>query len=111
MRIENGKIVYKLYDKREDFPFSIVKLPQKDSNIPTNIFYSSLAGEFLRIARSTLHFVDFVPKGKALIDRMVRQGAQIERVGKIVRKMIASHGHIFANFGVTTTEMINTLLN
>ena len=111
MRIEGGKVIYKLYDKRDGFPFSIVKLPQKSSNIPTNIFYSSLAGEFLRIARSTLHFVDFVPKAKALIGRMVRQGAKPERVEKIIRKMLASHGDIFINFGVTATEMINNLLN
>ena len=28
-RIEDRKIIYKLYDKREDFPFSIVKLPHR----------------------------------------------------------------------------------
>ena len=60
-RIEDRKIIYKLYDKREDFPFSIVKLPHRASNIPTNLFYSALGGEFLRIARCSLIFVDFLP--------------------------------------------------
>ena len=97
-RIEDRKFVYKMYDKREEFQFSIVKLPHRESNIPANIFYSALAGEFLRIARSSLLFVDFLPKAKDLIKRMISQGAEVSRVENILRKMIASHSGIFSNF-------------
>ena len=51
--IKDGIFVYKLYDKRDAFPFSIVRMPYTSSNIPENIFYSAMVGEFLRIARST----------------------------------------------------------
>ena len=38
INIVNGKFIYKLYDKRDTFPFFIVRMPHKESNIPQNIF-------------------------------------------------------------------------
>ena len=67
IRIEQGQFVYKLYDKRDAFPFSIVRMPYLSSNIPKTIFYSVLVGEFLRIARATLLVSDFIPKGIDLV--------------------------------------------
>ena len=71
--IDRGVFVYKLFDKRDAFPFSIVRMPFRDSNIPESIFYSALVGEFLRIARSTLLLDDFKFKAKELCDRMIKQ--------------------------------------
>ena len=58
----NYKFIYNLYDKRDAFTFSIVRMPHISSNIPQSIFYSSLVGEFLRIAHSTLLLQDFIPR-------------------------------------------------
>ena len=84
IRVEENQFVYKLYDKRDAFPFSIVRMPYLSSNIPKKIFYSSLVGEFLRIARATLQISDFEPKAIDLIKRMLNQGADqkcVERYG------------------------------
>ena len=64
--IKDGIFIYKLFDKRDAFPFSIVRMPHMDSNIPESIFYSALIGEFLRIARSTLLLEDFRNKAREL---------------------------------------------
>ena len=68
--IKDGIFIYKLFDKRDAFPFSIVRMPHKDSNMPESIFYSSFVGELLRIARSTLLFVDLKSKTDIFIQRM-----------------------------------------
>ena len=47
--IKEGTFMYKLFDKRKSFPFLITKLPDIESNIPQNVFYSGTKGEFLRI--------------------------------------------------------------
>ena len=60
--IENKRFIYKLYDKRDDFSFSIVRMPHMCSNIPKAIFYSALVGEYLSIGRSTLKTEHFTPK-------------------------------------------------
>ena len=67
--IEDGIFNYKLYDKRDAFPFHIVRMPHINSNIPRGIFYSALVGEFLRIARSTLQLRHFLPKAKKPVSK------------------------------------------
>lgn len=51
IKIENGKFSASLYDKRDAFPFKIVWMPDKHSNIPSKIFSSCIGAETLRIAR------------------------------------------------------------
>ena len=45
-------------------PFSVVRFPHTESNIPQNIFYSGIKGEFLRTAPSALCLRAFIPKAK-----------------------------------------------
>ena len=74
IRVEENQFVYKLYDKRDAFPFSIVRMPYLSSNIPKKIFCSALIGEFLRIARATLYLLDFELKAIDLVQRIVNEG-------------------------------------
>ena len=67
--VKDGVFIYKLFDKRDAFPFFIVCMTYVDRNIPKTIFYSALAGEFLRIARSSLYTKTFMKKlWKCLIE-------------------------------------------
>ena len=52
--IKDGMFVYKLFDKRDSFPFEIVRMPNLKSNIPDHVFYGSFIAEVLRIGRATL---------------------------------------------------------
>ena len=107
--ITNDIFVYKLYDKRDAFPFHIVRMPHKCSNIPQSIFYSALVGEFLRIARSTLRHADFVPKARELIARMRKQGADTRASQRFLRKIIANHQESFSQFLLSAEEIIISL--
>ena len=109
IQIEDGIFVYKLYDKRDGFPFAIVRMPQITSNIPRSIFYSALVGEFLRIARATLRFTDFTPKAKNLIDRMMKQGADSRTAQRFIRKTISNHPETFSRFNLSAEDMIKAL--
>ena len=40
------------FDKRDSFPFSIVRMPDKSSNVPSSTVYSAIGSESLRIARA-----------------------------------------------------------
>ena len=61
--IKDGVLIYKLFDKRDACPFYIVRMPDLTGNIPENVFYGSISSEFLRIARATLLYEDFLKKG------------------------------------------------
>ena len=104
--INEGIFVYKLFDKRDAFPFSIVRMPHMDSNIPESIFYSALVGEFLRIARSTLLLDDFTAKAKVLCQRMLSQGANRGITKRNLHKIISRHTADFSRFQIPSEDLI-----
>ena len=64
--IKDNILVYKLFDKKDKFPFFIVHIPYLSINIPSSIFDGSLISEFLEIARCKLRLTDFVCKASQL---------------------------------------------
>ena len=108
--IVDGKFIYKLFDKRDAFPFSIVRMPHMDSNIPESIFYSALLGEFLRIARSTLLLQDFKIKAKELCLRMLNQGANKNKMKNNLRKIMLRHSDDFSKFHVPNNILLDEVI-
>lgn len=71
--------VFKLFDKRNDFSFFLVRMPYINSNIPKLVFYSTLVGELLIIGRISLLYKDFDEKLKEMLNRMKAQEPQLLR--------------------------------
>ena len=107
----DGKCVYKLFDKRDAFPFFIVRMPHLSSNIPSFIFYGSFMSEILRIARSTLLYLDFLPRVSTLYKRMITQGGTANQLKTGIFKVIKNHTTAFASFDKTCRDIINDILN
>ena len=107
--IIDGTFVYKLYDKRDQFPFSIVRLPFASSNIPTNMFYSCIGAEILRIGRVCSSNENFIHSCKALISRVKRQGATDYKFSKILKKTYGRQ-HILRRFSTNATQFTNSIL-
>ena len=106
IRVEENQFVYKLYDKKDAFPFSIVRMPYLSSNIPKKIFYSALVGEFLRIARATLYLSDFEPKAIDLVKRMINQGGDQKCVERYLLKIIRRHPDSFSQFRTRPEDLV-----
>ena len=47
--IKEGTFTFKLFDKRDSFPFSFVRISHIESNISHNVFYSVIKSEFSRV--------------------------------------------------------------
>ena len=109
--IKDDIFVYKLFDKRDAFPFSIVRMPYSSSNIPETVFYSAMVGEFLRIAHSTLLYEDFLPKATELVRRLNNQGAKRHLSSRNLRKILHRHPGEFSRFNLTPDQIINDVLN
>ena len=109
IRIVDGVFIYKLFDKRDEFPFSIVRMPDLSGNIPSFIFYGSIMSEFLRIARCTHLVEDFIPRAKSLVERMVAQGGSKTIVLKQVTKATLRHHIPFQKFSLRSSEIIRKL--
>ena len=48
----NNEIVTSLYDKRDDFPFTVVNFPDPSGNIPQDASYGVFIAQTLRYARA-----------------------------------------------------------
>ena len=107
--VDNDIFVYKLFDKRDDFPFSIVRMPDLTGNIPSNMFYGSIMSEFLRIARCTLLLKDFVPRAKKLFEGMTNQGGTKSRVLQQIRKAMLRHPEPFKKYQTRPDGIISKI--
>ena len=99
----------KLFDKRDAFPFSIVRMPYCSSNMPSNIFYSCIGAEILRIGHVTSNLNDFLNSSNNLLVRMFKQGAKIDRISKVLLKMYGRHDTLH-NFATNASVFINMVL-
>ena len=97
--IKNKIFVYKR------FPFFIVRMPDLSGNIPSHVFYGSIMSEFLRIARCTLLYSDFLPSAINLFKRMISQGGSQSRILKQITKAMSRHPEPFSKFSKSTQEI------
>ena len=107
----DGIFVYRLFDKRNDFPFFIVRMPDLSGNIPSHVFYGSVMSEFLRIARCTLHYADFLPVASNLLKRMINQGGCKVKLLQQISKAIQRHPEAFKTFSKEAKEIVRDLSN
>ena len=81
IRIKDEKFNFGLFDKRDSFLFSIVRMPDKSSNVPCSIIYSAVGAKSLRISRAS----------KPLIALMSRQVLYIEKISISILKRFNKH--------------------
>ena len=109
VNVENSIYIYKLFDKREGFPFFIVRMPDLSGNIPSHVFYGSVMSEFLRIARCTLLYSDFLPSAISLFKRMLNQGGSQKSILKQMSKAVNRHPQPFTKFQKRPQEILNDI--
>ena len=71
IEINNSKFDSKLFDKRDDFNFDIVRMPYRNSNIPDKMFYTAASAEILRICKTSSLYKSFTETAQHLIKRVI----------------------------------------
>ena len=110
IKINGGEFVYKLYDKRDEFPFFVVRMPDRSSNIPSYIFYGTIMSDIIRLEGTTLLLDDLVPRIGTLIIRMLNQGADRWKILHQCKKAIRNHSQIFDKFATRSEIIIEKIL-
>ena len=72
MKMKDGNFHFGLFDKRDSFSFSIVRMLDRTSNVSFNIVYSIIVAESLTISRAGNNDELFFTAVKPLIARMSR---------------------------------------
>ena len=86
-------------------------MPDLSGNIPLHVFYGSAMSEFLRIARCTLHYADFLPVAANLLKRMINQGGSKVKLLQQISKAIQRHPEAFKTFSKEAKEIVRDLSN
>lgn len=74
-----NKFDYKLYDKRNDFSFKVISLPNLDSNIPKGAAHSVIYSQVLRFFKATNVYEHFINSLSELRTKMIQQ--QFSKIG------------------------------
>ena len=109
LRVENRIFNSRLYDKRDAFHFSVVRMPYKCSNMPYKMFYSTIIAEVLCICCATYSYSFFLDSVKKLISRMSKQGADIVGIKKVVTKMMCRHWQPFKTFDLPLEQIASDI--
>ena len=80
IKINDGKFHFGLFDKRDSFPFSFVRMPDRSSNVRSIIVYSAIGAELFNIARASNNPESFCTAVRPLIARISRQGVSIGKI-------------------------------
>ena len=110
IKISDDEFMYKMFDKRDEFSFSVVRMPYIDCNIPSYIFYGTIMSEIIRIARSTLLLDDLIPRLGALFKRMLKQGAESWKMLRQCKKAMDKHSQSFVKFASRSDIVIEKSL-
>ena len=109
--IQGNKFEYKLFDKRNAFPFNIVRFPFSSSNMPSKMFFSTISAEILRICRASSQYNTFILACNPFMKRMKFQGATKNRTRHSINKMLSKHQNVFSKFGFQKEQIINALID
>ena len=110
IEIRENQFDLKLFDKREAFPFTIVRMPYALSNMPSTIFYASIGAEILRIARATTDREHFLISCKTFLTRMIIQGAKLHRLSVMLKKTFGRHSEDFSIICGNATTFVDITL-
>ena len=104
INVVNNEIVTSLYDKRDDFPFTVVNFPDLSGNIPQDASYGVFIAQTLRYARACAMYNDFLSRTHRLRAQLVNQNFKHKHlIQKLKRwmntsdkaKVLLRYGHSF----------------
>jgi len=79
-----------VFDKRAEFPFTVIRYPHTDSVIPPNIPYGVFIGQLHRYYRICSDMTDFLRNSLVLASTLRRQGCSAKKLAKCFHAFVTS---------------------
>jgi hypothetical protein len=93
----DGKLTTQLYDKRDDFSFTILNFPYICSNIPPSPPYGVYISQLIRYARACSTYYQFLSRSRLLTDKLMLQGFLKSRLMSAFRKFYGRNNDLIYN--------------
>ena len=102
----NGHLSTRLYDKRDDFNFTIINFPHLISNIPLSPAYGVYISQLIRYARACSSYGDFAERHSHLSHKLLNQGYTRERLVCTLKRFFGRYHELVDKYGVSLRQMI-----
>ena len=104
VEIRNGQLAMSLYDKRDDFPFTIHNYPHLDSNVPCMPTYGVYISQLIRFAKACDSYPDFLARHQRLVSTLVKQGFRYGLLCRKFKQFYRSHFNLISRYSKSVTQ-------
>ena len=106
-----GHLTTRLYDKRDDFDFSVVNFPFLSSNIPASPAYGVYISQLIRYARACSNYTDFLQRCVLQTEKLLIQGYIGTGLRKALKKFYGRHHELVMPFDKSVNQIISDIFS
>ena len=106
LSISNDIASTKIYDKRDDFDFEIVKFPFLDGDVPRSTSYGVYLSQLIRFVRVSSHIADFNTRNKLLTQKLLEQGYRYHKFRKTFSKFYRRYYELISKFQIELKSLL-----
>jgi hypothetical protein len=107
----NGKITTQLYDKRDNFNFSVVNFPYLCSNIPVSPAYDVYISQLIRYARACSTYDQVLVRSSLLTNKLMLLGFQLNRLQAAFRKFYGRYRGLVCSYNLSLGHMLSDMFH
>jgi hypothetical protein len=107
----NGKITTQLYDKGDDFNFSIVNFLYLCSNIPASLAYGVYISQLIRCARPCSKYDQFLARGSLHTNKLMSKGFQQSHLHAAFRKFYGRYNDVICPYNLSLAHMLSDMFH
>jgi len=101
INIEDSKFITKIFDKREQFNFTVINYPYMDSNIPVKPALGVYTSQLIRYAKICTKFEDFQERNLLITKKLLRQGYKYSNLVATFKKFHLKYNNILTKYKKT----------
>ena len=106
LSITNGIVSSKIYDKRDDFNFSIVNYPHLDGDVPHSTSYGVYISQLIRFGRSCSSVEDFSERNRVITEKLLRQGYRYDKLRKTFSKFYYRNTSLISKYNCNLKSLL-----
>ena len=109
IKIDNGKVCTKIYDKRDDYNFDIVNFPHLDGDVPRATSYGVYISQLIRFARGCSNVNDFSERNFLLTNRLLQQGYRFHKLRKTFSKFYYRNSDTLNKYNTNLKTLLRSI--
>jgi hypothetical protein len=107
----NGKLTTQLYDKQDDFNFSIVNFPYLCSNVPSSPAYGVYISQLIRYTRACSAYDQILVRGSLRTNKLMSQEFQMSRLQAAFRKFYDRYNDLIYPYNLSLGHMLSDMFH